>query len=109
MGVSNSGESLRGFLRFMYCCMEISTFQNFHGNTYLTRFPFVGPYQTSCTGCGNVTLMGVSNSGESLRGFLRFMYCCMEISTFQNIHGNTYLTRFPFVGHTRPVVLVVGM
>ena len=26
----------------------------------------------------------------------------------QNIHGITYLTRFPFVGHTRPVVLVVG-
>ena len=56
-----------------------------------------------------MTLMGVSNSGESLRGFLRFIYCCMEIGTFENIHGNTYLTRFPFVGHTRPVVLVVGM
>ena len=55
-----------------------------------------------------MTLMGVSNSGESLRGFLRFMYSCMEIGTFQNIHGNTYLTRFPFIGHTRAVVLVVG-
>ena len=55
-----------------------------------------------------MTLMGVSNSGESLRGFLRFMYCCMDIGTFENINGNTYLTRFPFVGHCRPVVLVVG-
>ena len=59
-----------------------------------------------------MTLMGVSNSGESLRGFLhvhvRFMYSGMEIGTFQNIHGNTYHTRFPFIGHTRAVVLVVG-
>ena len=67
------------------------------------------PYQTSCTGCGGVTLMGVSNSGELLSGFLRFMYCCMEIGTFLNIHGNTCLTRFIFVGHTRPVLLVVGV
>ena len=58
------------------------------------------PYQASCAGCGNVTLMGVSNSGEPLYRFVRLMYCCMEIGTFLNIHGNTCLTRFPFVGHT---------
>ena len=105
MGVSYSGESLRTFHVLLY------------GDRHFSEYPWqyisykvsiCRPYQTSCTGCGEVILMGVSYSGESLRGFSRFMYRCMEIGTFQNIHGNTYLTRFPFIGHTRAVVLVVG-
>ena len=89
--------------------MDIGTFENINGNTYLTRFPFVGHTRPVVLVVGKeVTFMGVSNLGESLRGFLRFMYCCMDIGTFEKINGNTYLTRFPFVSHTRPVVLVVG-
>ena len=44
--------------------------------------------------------------------------CVQQFCTFQvmlygdghfNIHGNTCLTRSPFLGRTRPAVLVVGM
>ena len=67
------------------------------------------PYQVSCAGCGNVNFMGVSISGDSLYKIVRFMYCSMEICTFLNIHGNTCFKSFPFLGRTRPAVLVVGM
>ena len=62
-----------------------------------------------CAGCGNVNLMGVSISGESLYRIVRFMYCSMEICTFLNIHGNSCFKSFPFLGRTRSAVLVVGM